>query len=314
LGAEPFRGECLLPRAAALRASTARLYVACRGIDQLLELDGTAVDPMRSVIQRFDLSKGVSALAIADQEGLGVVLSEFEDRLDVVSLANGSRAEIELASAPTTLSLSYRRGRALFYRTNDSRIASDGLSCASCHPDGGDDGLTWSTPEGPRQTPMLAGRLHGTEPYGWTRNMGDLPSYVGSTIQRLGGTGLSENEVVALASYIERMPSPVAQPQSSQPESEAIARGHELFDASGCASCHSNETGTDKVAHAFGNRDNEPIDTPTRRFVGLTAPYFHDGRYATLADLLGDGTNGMGGAASLSPTERGDLALYLESL
>ena len=41
----------------------------------------------------------------------------------------------------------------------DRRISADGRVCASCHPDGREDGVAWVTPEGPRQTPMLAGRL-----------------------------------------------------------------------------------------------------------------------------------------------------------
>ena len=42
------------------------------------------------------------------------------------------------------------RGRALFRVTDDGRLSRDGRACASCHPDGRDDALTWSTPDGPR--------------------------------------------------------------------------------------------------------------------------------------------------------------------
>ena len=65
------------------------------------------------------------------------------------------------------------KGRQLFHTTGDPRISSDGRACASCHPDGRDDGLVWATPDGPRQTPTLAGRLAGTAPYGWNGSRGD---------------------------------------------------------------------------------------------------------------------------------------------
>ena len=139
-----FVKECLLPRASAFRASTTRLYVACRGIDELLELDARSTDPMRNVLRRFDISKGVTGVAVGDAEGVSVSFGEFDSKLDVVHLADGTRQTIDLSAGQPALSASFRMGRELFYRTGDSVIAFDGVGCASCHPDGGDDGLTWS--------------------------------------------------------------------------------------------------------------------------------------------------------------------------
>ena len=42
-------------------------------------------------------------------------------------------------------------GRSLFHAVGTRQIAFDGRACASCHPDGRDDGLTWATQEGPRR-------------------------------------------------------------------------------------------------------------------------------------------------------------------
>jgi hypothetical protein len=58
------------------------------------------------------------------------------------------------------------RSRALFHETDDFRLSADGRACASCHPDGREDGLTWATPDGPRQTIMLAGRIDGSGLHG----------------------------------------------------------------------------------------------------------------------------------------------------
>ena len=256
---QTFVEECMLPRAAAFRVSTSKLYVACRGIDELLELDGTALDPMRAPSQRIPISKGVAGLAIDDHAGIAVAFSEFVGALDVVNLASGTRTSISLDDGAPPLAASYRQGRDLFYRTNDTRITLDGVGCASCHPDGLDDGLTWSTPEGRRQTPVLAGRLHGTAPYGWTRGKDDLPTYIADTIERLGGTGLSSSELVALASYIERMDAPVP----ARLPSDDVARGRAVFLSSGCEHCHSDEAGTDHEAHDL--TADGAMDTPSLR-------------------------------------------------
>lgn len=44
------------------------------------------------------------------------------------------------------------RGRELFFTNGDKRIAADGRACASCHVDGRDDDLLWTTPSGDRHT------------------------------------------------------------------------------------------------------------------------------------------------------------------
>jgi mono/diheme cytochrome c family protein len=308
-GDEGYADECMLPRAAAARASTGRLYVACRGIDEMLELDASALDPMRVVLRRLGISKGVTGMAVADKEGLAVSFGEFDGDLDIVHLSDGERTVVHLGAAAPRVSASYQQGRELFFKTNDARITGDGVGCASCHPDGLDDGLTWSTPEGPRQTPMLAGRVHGTAPYGWTRQKATLPEYIADTVQRLGGKGVSQSELVALASYLERMdvpPPPV--------NGDDVSEGLKVFRASGCSECHAEAGGTDHLPHEVVPGSIEPFDTPSLRLVGLTAPYFHDGRYPTLDAVLTDPSSEMRAKVELSATQRTALIHYLESL
>ena len=50
----------------------------------------------------------------------------------------------------------------------DERISHDGRACASCHPDGRDDSITWATPNGPRRSIMLSGRIADTAPFSWS--------------------------------------------------------------------------------------------------------------------------------------------------
>ena len=104
----------------------------------------------------------------------------------------------------------------------------------------------------------------------------------------------------------------------------------------GCALCHSgfNFSGnwrdargaTGRASFARNGTTEEPVRVPTLRNVALTAPYMHDGRFATLDAVL-EHYSGLaeraGGAARidrrlprapLSAAERAALGAFLESL
>ena len=172
---------------------------------------------------------------------------------------------------------------------------------------------------------MLAGRLPDTEPYGWVGKHGDLPTYVQNTFSRLGGTGLDPANLRELVSYLKRLPGPgqttVAWHDGQLADQETLrAQGHDIyFDAkTGCASCHSTGVLTDKTLHDVGSRAEADLtngfDTPSLKFISGSAPYFHDGRYSTLDDLLNAPASEMGHTAQLSRHDRDALKAYLESL
>jgi cytochrome c553 len=307
-------GECVLPRAVAAHPSEELVYVTCLGIDELLELDARSADPMRTIRRRFAVPKGPTGVAVAGKENLAVVFSQFDGSLALVPLDGSTSVRVDLGGGEVpvdsiALDADAMRGRDLFYTADDRRITSDGLACSSCHPDGSEDGLTWFTPDGPRQTPMLMGRLASTQPYGWTRGEHTLTSYISGTCSRLGGTGLPDDELRELAAYVGALPSP---PRNSDAGRDLVAEGRRVFDERGCGSCHLGAIGTDAKTHSFAR--GEAVDTPSLRHVALTAPYFHDGRYATLEDLLADPLSEMGTTASLSPREREALLAFLGSL
>jgi len=311
--------ECLLPRAAAFRASSERLYVACLGVDRVLELDARAADPMRAPIRRFDVAPGPTGIAISEADGLAVVAGQFDGRLARISLSDGAVALIELPRTHV-MNEADRLGRELFYRTDDKRIAADGVACASCHPDGGDDGITWSTPEGPRNTLMLAGRVTGTAPYGWTRGELTLDGYIADTTRRLGGTRLGGDELASLASYLKKLP----RPPLKASDREGVERGHRAFVSRGCVSCHTDfeiavpDQDIGSPSQDVGSKGDgdwvKAFDTPSLTGVGLSAPYYHDGRYRSLQELLSDTRSGMGAISELTPDDRTSIGMFLESL
>ncbi len=116
---------------------------------------------------------------------------------------------------------------------------------------------------------------------------------------------------------------------------EPELRGMTVFQQK-CASCHSSDFFTDHAFHNNGLNASfpdgfegifqgrfritlDPTDmgkykTPTLRNVMLTAPYMHDGRFATIEEVLQHYTNGMYDSPTLAPVfrqEDGQLGLSL---
>jgi DNA-binding beta-propeller fold protein YncE len=317
--------DCLLPRAAAVDPVTGELLVACLGIDALVAYDAASADPRSAETRRWAVASGPSAVAVDAAGRRAVVWSQFDRILNVVPLGAAdkgkdppmlrlslSRRAHELDAADTAL------GRKLFHMTGDPRISGDGRACASCHPDGRDDALTWATPDGPRQTPMLAGRLAKTGPYGWNGTSATVDEHLNHTFERLGGKGLTGSDREALVAFLDVMAPP---PQTVREGDPQVARGSEVFHSAeaGCASCHVSEDHfTDHRKHEVGSAaavdGAATFDTPSLRFVGGTAPYFHDGRYPTLHALLVGSDGKMGHTKQLSRPDLDALEAYLRSL
>jgi mono/diheme cytochrome c family protein len=328
--------SCLLPRAAVFPAASVYL-VACADRDVVEEVP--VDEPPRSPRVVRDWTKkwrrddqaprerkrrawrvgeGITGLAFEPDGRRVVAWSQDARRLGVVALDAPDDLVPVVIAVPALRSGSgdderVLRGRRIFHRSGDMRVALDGRACASCHPDGLDDGLTWATPDGPRQTPALRGRVVDTAPYGWLGKNQGLRDHLRQTVARLGGTGLDEPDASALVAYIVSMRAP-------KREAAANERGRGVFEER-CASCHAPWAGlADGERHDVGSRaegDLERVfDTPSLLRVGATAPYFHDGRYADLATLVdrSRGTMWRSPRGGLPPGDRDALLAFLQTL
>ena len=109
--------------------------------------------------------------------------------------------------------------------------------------------------------------------------------------------------------------------------SDAAKRGEVLFEQARsslngqpCASCHDPSSHfTDNLVHDIGSAGDGPssgfsgaLDTPTLLGIQYTAPYFHDGRFATLAEVVTWKNEAM--ALGLDEAEQTDLLAYLEAV
>jgi cytochrome c peroxidase len=159
-----------------------------------------------------------------------------------------------------------------------------------------------------------------TPPAMWSGVRGDQNTGVAAGQRFLGF--LPDAEVQqALMEFIgkpRRVPNPY---RAAQPE--AIERGRNVFLRARCDACHPAPLFTDLKQHDIGlsgpSSDvdfRSRFDTPSLRDCYRTAPYLHDGRAATLREVLTvyNPRNEHGLTQGLAPAELEDLVAYLRSL
>ena len=211
-----------------------------------------------------------------DEEGRLIMFSREPAR--VLIQGDYGRGAVESIDLPGESV--FDTGHEIFHRSTES-----GLSCASCHPEGGDDGHTWLFAElGPRRTQPLDIGLEGTEPFHWDGDMEDMDVLMGEVLaHRMGGSRHSDARRESFKSWLFAQHRPPAGAGLDDPT--LVSRGQELFGAYGCARCHDGPgLGGTLTAEVAG----EPLQVPVLNRVSLRAPFMHDGRSATLEDAVRD--------------------------
>jgi cytochrome c peroxidase len=217
---------------------------------------------------------------------VGSVLVGIPSRAQELRVAQASGA-----ASPELL----ERGRVLF---NDVGLSADGKwACATCHPsDGHTDNKTYvgvtvvadGDPNG-RSTPTLWGAGF-RRAYSWAGTAPSLEANIrGIIVNRMKGAEPSPETLAALAAYVRSLPYPEnpnlkddGSPSDAAPA--AAKRGYEIF-----------------MVKA-GSR---------------TAPYFHDGRYATLepaVQAMWEYVQKAGTSEKLTDDDLRDLVEYLKIL
>ena len=225
------------------------------------------------------------------------------------------RANPVFSVSSDTLDPNVIAGRKLFYSSVDLRVsAADApVSCTSCHFDGRDDGLSWHFTDGPRQTPSLAGKVSNTVPLTWQDDVATLEEEVLLTsVGRMGGSGMGDNAASQVAQFIDWVRDEDTQFKAVSYES--VDRGKELFEseAVGCSECHYGEMLTDNEVHTINGKN---VRTPSLIGVSATPPYFHDGQFGSLHEIVDWARSAaMGNTAGLSESDQNALIAYLYSL
>jgi cytochrome c553 len=319
-----------------------------RGVLTVMRPDGTillnrnipAAVPVDVAVSRDGKAYAVAAAGNAFTQGLGTVLTfdaqcgniretprkigttsiaptavAFDAQNDVILQTREPAALWLFAAnggAPTSIALSPTSradtGVDIFHTQAGALMA-----CASCHPEGGDDGHVWMLDSQPRRTPSLRGTIAGTAPYHWPGDETTLDELVFDVYtQRMSGAFLGSVQLAALEGWVQTIPAP---PSPSWLDASSVQRGAALFASStaGCSTCHSGAKLTNNTTVDVGT--GGAFQVPPLVGVGWRTPLMHDGCATTMLDRFGKcSTSTHGSTASLSSGDIVDLATYLQSL
>lgn len=324
-----------------------QLYVVLAGSD-LIEVINIA-EPRQPVLEKFiAVGKNPRGMTIEPSGKRGYVMNYLSRSVSVIDLET-STVITEVVTTSEPLAPDVLQGKILFNNAVNPKLSQGSwISCASCHPDGGTDSVTWIFPDGPRQTPPIWNAA-ATLPWHWSAAL-DEAQDVEETIHLIQlGLGLAPGpdpaqlgapnanrsaELDALAAFMQhgiRIP--------KLPPPAAVDEGRQLFEAAGCVSCHGGPSWTtsalpglpgtldadgngmvDSVLRNVGTLDPEDIrgatgfDVPSLLNLRLTAPYLHNGSAPTLTALLQSGHPTPTNSSPLSNDEIAALVTFLRSI
>jgi len=194
--------------------------------------------------------------------------------------------------------------------------AGPGMACASCHPEGRDDGITWQFGGVPRRTQSLTGDVTGTAPFHWNGDLDDVKAFMDEVmVTRMARTAPSDEQVDAMTKFLARIPK---LPPPPDLDGKTAELGRALFESEevGCANCHSGPQLTDSSNQDVGT--GNLFQVPRLVDVSARGPFLHDGCAATLMDRFLDpscgGGDAHGATSQLTKEQLGYLVEYLRSL
>lgn len=214
-----------------------------------------------------------------------------------------------------------RQGERMFF--DGTRCFQQWQSCASCHPGVRTDALNWDLLNdgigNPKQTKNMLFSLN-TPPAMISGVRPDGETAIRTGMRYIMFVTHPEEDALAIEAFFKSL-QPVPSPALVNGQlSPAAVRGKEVFEKAACAMCHSGPYLTDGKPHnvgtGTGREAGKAWDTPSLREIWRTAPYLHDGRAATLEDVIGPANPGdkHGRTSALNADQREDLIEYILSL
>jgi YVTN family beta-propeller protein len=278
---------------------------------------------LRQRIKLSEFDRGPRAVAVLGSRAW--LANYFTDTLTVIDLAAPRSALESLPLGSHKEVTSVRRGELLF---NDASICFQGWqSCSSCHSsDARVDGLNWDNLNDGIGNPKSAKSLllaHETPPSMWLGVRSNAYVAVRAGIRNSMFTVQPPDVANAIDDYFKSL-CPIPSPHLVKGKlSPAAARGKKLFasDKVGCADCHKGRLYTDQKFHDVGtigkfDQRSDRFDTPSLIEVWRSGPYLHDGRAATIRDVVTtfnqDGQHGV--TSHLKPEQIDELVEYVLSL
>src|SRR3569623_1503185 len=140
------------------------------------------------------------SVAFADAQ---TVLVQAREPASLLILRGLNHNGLDKVVVPLSSDSRQDTGQLLFHANSGG-----GLACASCHPEGHDDGRVWSFEcEGPRRTQDPSGGLLQTAPFHWNGDLPSFPALIQEVFQRrMSGPMLSAEQVTALQAWVDHLP------------------------------------------------------------------------------------------------------------
>ena len=311
-------------------------------------LNGSASD----VIGTAPLGNGAASVVLSHDGQMAYVWNQFDGSVTEIALpavesrnaktrfveGDVATADFDTAELTTVPELAARTyavvedalevaasdGRKIFHDATDPRVSAAGsVSCASCHPDGRTDGRTWQFTFGPRNTPQLGGDILDTAPFHWPGDVPTVSALNEMTVKPfMGGDGLDVADFDLVAAFISTIRAAPAASKARVALTAVEVHGKEIFESAetGCTACHSGEHFTDNgsydVASSANESDIRAFQTPVLHGLHRSAPYFHDGKYDSLEQLVAVAVRGdtMGVGSHLDDAAAAALVAYLKTL
>ena len=274
---------------------------------------------MAGIRRRLKLAGiGPRGFAVIDTK---VYIAEyFTDSIGIVDIYPDARAGAKtIPLGETREATMARKGEVLF---NDASLSFEKWnSCTSCHTgDGRASALNWDLLNdgvaNPKNTKSLL-LAHKTPPAMITGVRANAEVAVRSGIRYIQFAETTERKAQYIDEYLKSL-KPVASPYLVGGElSKAAKNGEKLFKKAGCTLCHSGPLYTNMGKYDVGTSTDEEdfkeFDTPTLLEVWRTAPYLHDGRAATIKEVLTKFNKDYrhGETSNLSEKEIAELAEYI---
>jgi YVTN family beta-propeller protein len=293
--------------------------------------------PTEFIVKHIAVKNNPRGVLVAPDGRVAYVANSLDDSLSVIDLRKlEAVARIDLGGPPEITK--HRFGERLFHSANITFRHQ--YACASCHPDGHVDGVTYDIEaDGIGVNPVDNRTLRGildTAPFKWSGLNPSLSRQCGARLSVFFTRLLpfTPEQLSALDFYvttIERPPNPYR--KLGAPLTPAQRRGKEAFErtmtndgrtipeGNRCVTCHFPPYYTDRMRHDVGSEmppwDNEgPFDTPQLTNVYDSAPYLHNGMADTLEEIwtVYNPNDRHGVTNDMTKDQLNDLIEYLKTL
>ncbi len=251
---------------------------------------------LSGIRQRFNL-KGDGPRSMVVKGNKVYTGNYYSDSIDVVDFSNKNAITMSTVELNPGAVLTDERAGEIFF--NDSNLCfQKWMSCTTCHPDARTDALNWDLVNDGIGNPKNVKSMYMALDTPKAMSLGvraDSQTAIRTGFRYIQFVVRPEADALKVEKYLHSLkaaPSPYLVPdkKGNLVLSEKAKHGKKLFEEMSCVSCHPAPLFTDLQLYEVGTTKGQdigrPVDTPTLLECWRTGPYLHDGRAATMNEVL----------------------------